>query len=80
MASLARVSLLGFNSGSGQKSRVAGSWFGSKYWYALADRGKNKAQLRFPDPLTLEWTLLSGECGVTRDFGVDSIEQMQFTP
>ena len=80
MASPARVSLLGFNSGSGQKSWVSGSLFGSKYWYALADRGEIRRRRGFPDPLTLEWTLVSGECGVTRDFGVDSIEQMQFIP
>ena len=53
---------------------------GIKMTPRLTTRGRDKAQLRFPDPLTLEWTLVSGECGVTHDFGVDSIEQMQFTP
>lgn len=80
MASLARVSLLGFNSGSGQKSWVSGSLFGSKFRYALSSGGEIRRRRGFSDPLTLEWTLVSGECGVTHDFGVDSIEQMQFTP
>ena len=64
----------------GAESGVSGSRFGSKYWYALADRGR---EIRRRNKFWMAG-LWSGpktvERGVTRDFGVDSIEQMQFIP